>query len=130
MKFLVAQLLDNHKPEQNFYQTSYNHFYWSIIFHNKSFESPWGLFCNLEDRRELLLQMRNRLQTQTGREKYLLGYRHFFLRSLKKVKGEFRLMCIGWNLKKMHKMMAFIKVCQRTVVPCHTFLTIILVLQY
>jgi transposase len=78
---------------------------------------------NLEDRRELLLQMRNRLQTEVGRKKYLqrlsttepvfghlkynLGYRHFFLRSLKKVKGEFRLMCIGWNLKKMHKMMAF-----------------------
>ena len=78
---------------------------------------------NLEDRRELLLQMRNRLQTETGRKKYLqrlwttepvfghlkynLGYRHFFLRSLKKVKGEFRLMCIGWNLKKMHRLMAF-----------------------
>ena len=42
-----------------------------------------------------------------GHLKYNLGYRHFFLRSLKKVKGEFRLMCIGWNLKKMHKMMAF-----------------------
>ena len=78
---------------------------------------------NLEDRKILLLQMRNRLQTEVGRKKYLqrlwttepvfghlkynLGYRHFFLRSLKKVKGEFRLMCIGWNLKKMHKMMAF-----------------------
>ena len=78
---------------------------------------------NLEDRKILLDQMRNRLQTETGRKKYLqrlwttepvfghlkynLGYRHFFLRSLKKVKGEFRLMCIGWNLKKMHKMMAF-----------------------
>jgi len=78
---------------------------------------------NREDRRELLLQMRSRLQTKTGRKKYLqrlwttelvfghlkynLGYRHFFLRSLKKVKGEFRLMCIGWNLKKMHKLMAF-----------------------
>ena len=78
---------------------------------------------NLEDRKALLLQMRNRLQTEMGRKKYLqrlwttepvfghlkynLGYRHFFLRSLKKVKGEFRLMCIGWNLKKMHKLMAF-----------------------
>jgi transposase len=78
---------------------------------------------NLEDRKELLEQMRHRLQTEVGRKKYLqrlwttepvfghlkynLGYRHFFLRSLKKVKGEFRLMCIGWNLKKMHKMMAF-----------------------
>jgi transposase len=78
---------------------------------------------NLEDRKVLVDQMRNRLQTEIGRKKYLqrlwstepvfghlkynLGYRHFFLRSLKKVKGEFRLMCIGWNLKKMHKLMAF-----------------------
>ncbi len=78
---------------------------------------------NIEDRKVLVDQMRNRLQTEKGRKKYLqrlwttepvfghlkynLGYRHFFLRSLKKVKGEFRLMCIGWNLKKMHKLMAY-----------------------
>ena len=78
---------------------------------------------SIEDRKILLDQMRNRLQTEIGGKKYLqrlwttepvfghlkynLGYRHFFLRSLKKVKGEFRLMCIGWNLKKMHKLMAY-----------------------
>ena len=78
---------------------------------------------SIEDRKVLLDQMRNRLQTEEGRKKYLqrlwttepvfgnlkynLGYRHFFLRSLEKVKGEFRLMCIGWNLKKMHKLMAY-----------------------
>jgi len=78
---------------------------------------------SIEDRKILLDQMRNRLQTEIGRKKYLqrlwttepvfghlkynLGYRHFFLRSLEKVKGEFRLMCIGWNLKKMHKLMAY-----------------------
>ena len=78
---------------------------------------------SIEDRKALLLEMRKRLKTKTGREKYLqrlwttepffghlkynLGYRHFFLRTLDKVKGEFRLMCIGYNLKKMHKMLAF-----------------------
>ncbi len=77
----------------------------------------------IEDRKALLLEMRKRLETEIGRNKYLqrlwttepffghlkynLGYRHFFLRSLKKVKGEFKLMCIGYNLKKMHKMLAF-----------------------
>jgi len=77
----------------------------------------------IEDRKALLFEMRKRLKTKTGREKYLqrlwttepffghlkynLGYRHFFLRSLEKVKGEFSLMCIGYNLKKMHKMLAF-----------------------
>lgn len=71
-----------------------------------------------EDRKELLEQMRARLLTAAGREKYTrrmwttepvfghlkynLGYRQFLLRTLTKVKGEFRLMCIGYNLKKMN----------------------------
>jgi len=75
-----------------------------------------------EDRKELAEQMRKRLQTAEGRKKYTqrmwttepifghlkfnLGYKQFLLRTLKKVKGEFRLMCIGYNLKKMHKVMA------------------------
>ncbi len=36
--------------------------------------------------------------------KYNLGYRSFLLRGVEKVKVEFKLMCIGWNLKKMLKM--------------------------
>lgn len=76
-----------------------------------------------EDRRELLEEMRKRLLTKEGHEKYTqrmwttepvfghlkfnLGYRQFLLRTLEKVKAEFRLMCIGFNLKKMHKIMAF-----------------------
>lgn len=39
-----------------------------------------------------------------GHLKYNLGYRSFFLRGIEKVRGEFWLMCIGWNLKKMLKM--------------------------
>jgi len=76
-----------------------------------------------EDRRELLEEMRKRLLAQEGHDKYTqrmwttepvfghlkfnLGYRQFLLRTLEKVKAEFRLMCIGFNLKKMHKLMAF-----------------------
>ena len=76
-----------------------------------------------EDRKQLVEQMRRRLKTDEGRKKYIqrmwttepifghlkfnLGYKQFLLRTLKKVKGEFRLMCIGYNLKKMHKVMAF-----------------------
>ena len=78
---------------------------------------------DIEDRKQLLEQMRQRLQTNEGRKKYTermwttepifghlkfnLGYRQFLLRTLKKVKGEFRLMCTGYNLKKMHKLMVF-----------------------
>jgi len=71
-----------------------------------------------EDRRNLLEQMRERLLSREGQNKYKkrlyttepvfgnikhnLGYRYFLLRTLNKVKGEFKLMCIGHNLKKMH----------------------------
>lgn len=75
-----------------------------------------------EDRRGLLEQMRSRLLSEEGRKKYLqrlfttepvfgnikhnLGYRYFLLRTLKKVKAEFKLICIGHNLKKMHLLSA------------------------
>lgn len=75
-----------------------------------------------EDRRNLLEEMRKRLLSKAGKEKYLkrlyttepifgnikhnLGYRYFLLRTLKKVKGEFKLMCIGHNLKKIHLLLA------------------------
>ncbi len=39
-----------------------------------------------------------------GHLKYNLEYRSFLLRGIEKVKAEFMLMCIGWNLKKMLKM--------------------------
>lgn len=71
-----------------------------------------------EERRELLEEMRERLLSKAGKEKYKkrlhtveppfgnikhnLGYRSFLLRGLEKVAGEFTLMCIGHNLKKMH----------------------------
>ncbi len=70
-----------------------------------------------EERRELLEEMRGRLSSAAGKEKYKkrlhtaespfghlkhnLGYRSFLLRGLKKVGGEFTLMCIGYNLKKI-----------------------------
>ncbi len=62
--------------------------------------------------------MRHRLQTQEGRAVYakrkatvetvigiikeVLGFRQFLLRGLNSVQGEWSLVCIGWNLKRMH----------------------------
>ncbi|MBF0252319.1 MAG: IS1182 family transposase [Candidatus Omnitrophica bacterium] len=67
--------------------------------------------------RHLVDEMKERLRSEDGRRKYQkrmitieplfghikhnLGYRQFMLRGLEKVKSEFRLMCIGSNLKKM-----------------------------
>lgn len=39
-----------------------------------------------------------------GHIKFNLGYRHFLLRGLERVKGEFNLMCIGYNLKKIARL--------------------------
>jgi transposase len=75
----------------------------------------------LIDIREPLLQkMREKLSSKEGKKKYLkrqytiepvfghlkynLGYRYFLLRGIEKVKAEFQLMCIGWNIKKMLKL--------------------------
>lgn len=75
----------------------------------------------LIDIREPLLQkMREKLLSDNGKRKYFMrqyiiepifghlkfnvGYRNFLLRGLEKVRAEFKLMCIGWNLKKMLKM--------------------------
>ena len=39
-----------------------------------------------------------------GHLKFNVGYRNFLLRGIEKVSAEFKLMCIGWNLKKMLKL--------------------------
>ena len=70
-----------------------------------------------ESREELQKAMRQKLLTEQGKNKYKkrlytvepifghlkynLGYRNFLLRTLEKVRGEFKLMCIGYNLRKI-----------------------------
>jgi hypothetical protein len=62
--------------------------------------------------------MRHRLQTREGKAvyaerkstvetvfgiiKHVLEFRQFLLRGLDSVQGEWSLVCIGWNLKRMH----------------------------
>jgi len=75
-----------------------------------------------DDRKELLEEMRKRSETPEGQKKYTkrlytvepifghlkhnLGYRHFLIRGLEKVRTEFKLMCIRYNLKKMNQLLA------------------------
>lgn len=67
----------------------------------------------------IMERMRKKLLTEEGKEKYKkrlstvepvlgnikknFGYRDFLLRGIEKVKGEFDLMCIAHNIKKIHK---------------------------
>lgn len=71
-------------------------------------------------REPLLRKMREKLLTDYGKNVYLqrqytiepifghlkhnLGYRNLLLRGIKKVNAEIKLMCIGWNLKKLFNM--------------------------
>ena len=66
--------------------------------------------------------MKHRLQTKAGREIYgkrkstvetvfgiikeVMGFRQFSLRGLKSVQGEWSLVCLAWNLKRMHVLQA------------------------
>ena len=34
--------------------------------------------------------------------KSVLGFRQFLLRGIKKVSGEWNLVCVAWNLKRLH----------------------------
>ena len=70
-----------------------------------------------EKREPLKKEMRRRLLSEEGRQKYKkrlftvepifghlkynLGFKSFLLRGLGKVRGEFKLMCIGYNLRKI-----------------------------
>jgi hypothetical protein len=65
-------------------------------------------------------KMRHRLKTEAGRALYALrkqtvepvfgiiksvmGFRQFSLRGLKKVRGEWQLVCLAWNVKRMAKL--------------------------
>jgi len=66
--------------------------------------------------------MAHRLSTQAGRAlyalrkqtvepvfgiiKHVMGFRQFTLRGLDKVSGEWRLVALSWNIKRMHRLMA------------------------
>ena len=65
-------------------------------------------------------RMKHRLRTPEGREVYatrkctveptfgiiksVLGFRQFLLRGLQAVRHEWTLVCIGWNMKRLHRL--------------------------
>ncbi len=67
-------------------------------------------------------QMKHRLKTQAGRAIYakrkctvepvfgiiksVMGFRQFLLRGLESVRGEWNLICMAWNLKRLHALAA------------------------
>jgi hypothetical protein len=46
------------------------------------------------------------VETVFGIIKHVLGFRQFLLRGLKAVQGEWALVCLGWNLKRLFALKA------------------------
>jgi hypothetical protein len=47
-------------------------------------------------------QRKSTVETVFGIIKHVQGFRQFLLRGLDAVAGEWSLVCIGWNLKRLH----------------------------
>jgi len=90
--------------------------------HNQPLEDRFTEPEKLPDNPTLIEKMKHRLQTKEGKEiyaqrksmiepifgviKHVMGFRQFMLRGFKKSKGEWNLICIAYNLKRLHTISA------------------------
>jgi len=86
--------------------------------HNQPLEDRFTEPEKLPDNPTLIEKMKHRLQTKDGKAiyaqrkciveptfgiiKHVMGFRQFMLRGFEKSKGEWNLMCIAYNLKRLH----------------------------
>lgn len=86
--------------------------------HNKSLEERFKLPPPLPDTTDPVTIMTHRLKTTEGKKlyakrkstvepvfgiiKHVLGFRQFLLRGLENVEKEWSLVCMAWNIKRMH----------------------------
>lgn len=86
--------------------------------HNKSLEERFKKPAPLHDTTDLVAVMKHRLKTSEGKKlyakrkstvepvfgiiKHVLGFRQFLLRGLENVEKEWSLVCMAWNIKRMH----------------------------
>lgn len=87
--------------------------------HNLPFEQRFAKPSEpLPDNADAVTQMRHRMKTDEGQALYskrkstvepvfgiiksVMGFRQFLLRGVKAARGEWNLVCIAWNIKKMH----------------------------
>ena len=57
-----------------------------------------------KDGRELYAQRQSTIEPTFGNIKSILHFRQFLLRSIEKVRAEWNLVCLAFNLKRMHRM--------------------------
>ena len=90
--------------------------------HNQPLEDRFAGVQELPEDATDIEKMKHRLQTQEGKKiyaqrksivepvfgviKHVMGFRQFMLRGFEKAKGEWNLMCIAYNLKRLHTITA------------------------
>jgi transposase len=90
--------------------------------HNQPLEDRFQEVQALQENATDVEKMKHRLQTKEGKElyalrksmiepifgviKHVMGFRQFMLRGFEKSKGEWNLMCIAYNLKRLHMITA------------------------
>jgi hypothetical protein len=52
--------------------------------------------------KQLYAKRKSTVETVFGIIKEVLGFRRFHLRGLQSAQGEWNLVCMAWNLKRMH----------------------------
>lgn len=108
--------------EHNIYQCEESEITPYISFgkdgHNQPLEERFKAEEPLPDNPTLVEKMKHRLQTKEGKQiyserkstvepvfgimKHVMGFRQFMLRGFEKSKGEWSLICIAYNLKRLH----------------------------
>ncbi len=89
--------------------------------HNQPLEDRFTQAEELPEDATLIEKMKHRLQTKDGKEiyaqrkciveptfgiiKHVMGFRQFMLRGFKKAQGEWNLVCMAYNLKRLHTIM-------------------------
>lgn len=90
--------------------------------HNQPLEDRFAEIQALSENATDVEKMKHRLQTKEGKEiysqrkstvepvfgiiKHVMGFRQFMLRGFEKAKGEWNLICIAYNLKRLHTITA------------------------
>lgn len=90
--------------------------------HNQSLKERFAEPAPLPEGADAVTEMTHRLRTRDGRAlyanrkctvepvfgiiKHVMGFRQFLLRGVKSVRGEWDLVCMAWNLKRLHALAA------------------------
>ena len=121
---LIAEKRDKHhpSPEERFREPE------PLVEGASAAElASWRL--KTQEGKKLYAKRKLTIEPVFGIIKHVMGFRQFSLRGEKKVAGEWNLVSIAWNIKRLHKISSFLnqeadilkKLSQNTLIILHTF---------